>query len=204
MPRRRKYGPHFVGRLEPTIPTPAGPGPPNRWRRSTKPGGCWAIPALRRAYDRSLDVQERLSPRPSSASSGRRSPGPPPESSFPWRFLAGLAGCRHRHRAVGVFTYEPSEPGPPDNVLQAGSCVVIEDNGDAVGSELRHRSRWSGREPARRPTICARPSSNRIATARVSVSCASVSTDDRHATLGTTGREDGSAPLLVFRHCTGV
>ncbi len=32
---------------------------------------------------------------------------------------------------LGVFTYEPSPPGPPDNVLESGSCVVIEDNGDA-------------------------------------------------------------------------
>ncbi len=32
---------------------------------------------------------------------------------------------------LGVFTYEPSAPGPPDNVLESGSCVVIEDNGDA-------------------------------------------------------------------------
>ena len=32
---------------------------------------------------------------------------------------------------LGVFTYTPSKPGPPDNLLGPGSCVVMEDNGDA-------------------------------------------------------------------------
>jgi molecular chaperone DnaJ len=32
---------------------------------------------------------------------------------------------------LGVFTYTPSKPGPPDNLLEPGSCVVLEDNGDA-------------------------------------------------------------------------
>ena len=32
---------------------------------------------------------------------------------------------------LGLFTYTPPTPGPPDNVLQTGSCVVIEENGDA-------------------------------------------------------------------------
>ena len=41
---------------------------------------------------------------------------------------------------VGVFTYEPSKPGPPDNVLTVGSCVVLQANGDAteVNCEGQH------------------------------------------------------------------
>lgn len=90
-------------------------------------------PALRRAYDRSLDVPDQPS---ADATSSREwepapVPGPPPESSFPWRFLAGLTAVGIGIVLLGVFTYEPSTPGPPDNVLEAGSCVVIEDNGDA-------------------------------------------------------------------------
>ena len=40
-----------------------------------------------------------------------------------------------------VHVHSRRNQGPPDNVLEQGSCVVIEDNGDAVGSELRRRSR---------------------------------------------------------------
>lgn len=87
---------------------------------------------LRRAYDRSLDVQLVAS------AAGQAPTGPPridtelPPSSFPWRFLAGLAVVGIGIVLLGVFTYEPSKPRPPDNLLQQGSCVVIQDNGDAV------------------------------------------------------------------------
>ena len=59
-------------------------------------------------------------------------PEPLPPSNFPWRFLAGLAVVGIAIVLLGVFTYQPSKPGPPDNVLQPGSCVVIQDNGDAA------------------------------------------------------------------------
>ena len=93
---------------------------------------AWRVlgdPGLRRAYDRSLevggrpDVAHEWVPAPTSATQ--------PASSFPWRFLMGLTAVGIGIVLLGVFTYEPSTPGPPDNVLQAGSCVVIEDNGDA-------------------------------------------------------------------------
>jgi molecular chaperone DnaJ len=57
---------------------------------------------------------------------------PPPESSFPWRFLAGMAAVGIGIAFLGVLTYQPAKPGPPDQLLQPGSCVVIEDNGDAA------------------------------------------------------------------------
>ncbi len=85
--------------------------------------------ALRRAYDRSLDA--RPQPEVVDAWEPVPAPVPVPPSSFPWRFLAGLAVVGMAIVLLGVFTYEPSTPGPPDNVLESGSCVVIEDNGDA-------------------------------------------------------------------------
>jgi molecular chaperone DnaJ len=93
---------------------------------------AWRVlgdPALRREYDRSLNVE----PRPEVAQDWASTTlVAPPPSSFPWRFLLGLAAVGIGIVLLGVFTYKPSTPGPPDNLLQAGSCVVIEDNGDAT------------------------------------------------------------------------
>jgi hypothetical protein len=97
---------------------------------------AWRVlgdPVLRYEYDRSLD--RAASPAPSSQSTVQAPPAqtlvPSPESSFPWRFPAVLTAVGIGVVLLGVFTYTPSKPPPPDNVLQAGSCVVIEDNGDA-------------------------------------------------------------------------
>ncbi|HEY0519210.1 MAG TPA: J domain-containing protein [Ilumatobacteraceae bacterium] len=95
---------------------------------------AWRIlgdPVLRRAYDRSLD--DSTEP---ATNAPHRDPSPvyvvaPPESSFPWRFLAGMTVVGIAIVLFGVFTYQPSKPPPPDNLLQAGSCVIIEENGDA-------------------------------------------------------------------------
>jgi DnaJ domain len=103
---------------------------------------AWRVlgdPALRRAYDRSLDsygAQSNVVDEPTPSAYFV----PPPESSFPWRFLAGMTVVGIVIVLLGVFTYEKQAPGPPDNVLQAGSCVVIEENGDAseVNCETDH------------------------------------------------------------------
>jgi len=97
---------------------------------------AWRVlgdPVLRREYDRSLAAAASQTPQ-----SGDREWGPdpvleqPPESTFPWRFLIALAIVGIGFVVIGVFTYQPSKPGPPDNVLTVGSCVVLEENGDAT------------------------------------------------------------------------
>ena len=136
-------------------------------------------PVLRHEYDRSLEVESR---EPRQEAQEQRSPSPtiapPPESTFPWRFLAGMAVVGIAIVLLGLFTYTPPTPGPPDNVLQTGSCVVIEENGDA--SEVNCNTDHDGVvESLIATTNGARPSSNHTAIAKGSAWCASASTADR-------------------------
>jgi hypothetical protein len=49
----------------------------------------------------------------------------------PWRLMAGMAGIGIAVVLVGAAFYEPAGPTRPDNLLEPGSCVTIEANGDA-------------------------------------------------------------------------
>ena len=93
---------------------------------------AWRVlgdPALRRAYDRSLEaearpyVAEEWAPSPTFES--------PPESSFPWRFLAFMAAAGIGIVLLGVFHLHPVQARSSRQLAGTGSCVVLEDNGDA-------------------------------------------------------------------------
>lgn len=58
-------------------------------------------------------------------------PQPLPEPRIPWKLMIGMFLLGATVVLVGAALYEPSEPAPPDNLLEPGSCVTIEANGDA-------------------------------------------------------------------------
>jgi molecular chaperone DnaJ len=99
---------------------------------------AWRVlgdPVTRADYDRSL----RLTPPDAPVLDAVSIPSTAP-SSFPWRFLAGMAVVGIGFALFGVFTYRAPTPGPPDQLLERGSCVVIETNGDVseVNCESDH------------------------------------------------------------------
>lgn len=57
------------------------------------------------------------------------SPGP---ARFPWRLMAFMASVGIGVVLLGVIIYHPTKLPPPDNLLDTGSCVVIQGNGDAA------------------------------------------------------------------------
>ena len=62
--------------------------------------------------------------------------GPPPVADlpparFPWKLAAVMAAVGATVVLIGAAFYEPGTDPPPDNVLEPGSCVTIEANGDA-------------------------------------------------------------------------
>jgi len=95
-------------------------------------------PARRAVYDAGRrGTGSAAGPSASSAPPAARSPGtvrlrePLPPARYPWKlvlvmFLLGTAVV-----LIGAALYRPKDPGPPDNLLEPGSCVTIEANGDA-------------------------------------------------------------------------
>ncbi len=50
---------------------------------------------------------------------------------IPWRLMLAMAAVGSTIVLVGAALYEPAGPARPDNLLEPGSCVAIEGNGDA-------------------------------------------------------------------------
>jgi hypothetical protein len=95
-------------------------------------------PARRAVYDASRRgtgsaAGPSTPPAPAAWSPGTTPPPrqPLPPARYPWKlvlvmFLLGTAVV-----LIGAALYHPKDPGPPDNLLEPGSCVTIEANGDA-------------------------------------------------------------------------
>jgi molecular chaperone DnaJ len=90
-------------------------------------------PARRATYDASLrDVTPRA---PTTTAPVPRPPVRPvvdnTPARTPWKLMLVMAGVGSAVVLVGAALYEPAGPDRPDNLLEPGSCVTIEGNGDA-------------------------------------------------------------------------
>ena len=91
-------------------------------------------PARRAVYDASL---RRGSPTPTTAATPSSAPTTPTFPShlgparFPWRSVSFVAALAIVGIVVMAQFTEPGEPRGPDGIIQIGSCVTIEPNGDA-------------------------------------------------------------------------
>lgn len=93
-------------------------------------------PGRRTSYDAELAAQAERRAAP-------RHPAYPPAKTplvrvdersparYPWRFVVVGAIVGAVVVIAAAALTKPSEPSPPDNVLEPGSCVVIEANADA-------------------------------------------------------------------------
>ncbi len=102
-------------------------------------------PARRVVYDRSLDVPEGSPPptgsaAPSSGFGAVAEPPPMPRHTFlspagparvPWKLMGVLALVGSAAVLVSSLFDGPARSTPPDGLLQVGSCIAIEPNGDA-------------------------------------------------------------------------
>ena len=79
-------------------------------------------PARRRRRRDDHDAEPRQPVRPIVDSTPAR---------IPWKLMLGMAGRRRRRRARRRRAVRAAGPEPPDNLLEPGSCVTIEVNGDA-------------------------------------------------------------------------
>jgi len=50
---------------------------------------------------------------------------------YPWKLVGVMAVVGIAVVLLGAILFEPADDPPPDNLLQSGSCVSVEDNGDA-------------------------------------------------------------------------
>ncbi len=90
-------------------------------------------PARRAVYDAELRGPRTTSHRPTEAPAAATvvRPVDTTPARYPWKLMLVMAGVGAAVVLVGAALYEPAAEPPPDNLLEPGSCVVIEDNGDA-------------------------------------------------------------------------
>jgi molecular chaperone DnaJ len=94
-------------------------------------------PARRAVYDASRrdtgSAARSSSASPSATASGSTtlSRPPLPPARYPWKLVLVMFILGTGVVLIGAALYRPKDPGPPDNLLEPGSCVTIETNGDA-------------------------------------------------------------------------
>ena len=93
-------------------------------------------PARRAVYDASLRgtgsaARPSTSPAPASPAAGPVLRPPLPPARYPWKLVLVMFILGTGIVLIGAALYHPRDPGPPDNLLEPGSCVTIEANGDA-------------------------------------------------------------------------
>jgi hypothetical protein len=127
---------------------------PDRTASSGRTGGDVSMPAINEAY-RVLNDPARRAVYDASLRGAQRGPAAPPSGSaaradaagsaptmptfpshlgparFPWRSVSLFAALAIIGIVVLAQFTEPGEPRGPDGIIQIGSCVVIEPNGDA-------------------------------------------------------------------------
>jgi molecular chaperone DnaJ len=91
-------------------------------------------PGRRAVYDAGLrGVSTVATPRKPGPTTRPTVPPPAvrPPARYPWKLALGMAAVGATVVLVGAALYKPRREPPPDNILGPGSCVTIEDNGDA-------------------------------------------------------------------------
>jgi molecular chaperone DnaJ len=93
-------------------------------------------PARRAQYDATLR-ETGSAARPPAHPTGSRYPARPTApvdttpARYPWKLVLAMAALGVTVVLIGAALYEPAADPPPDNLLEPGSCVTIEGNGDA-------------------------------------------------------------------------
>ena len=91
-------------------------------------------PARRAVYDAGRRGTSSSSAPARATTPPRTAPVPAVDGGparYPWKLVIGMAALGAGVVLVGAALYEPSDPRPPDNLLELGSCVTIELNRDA-------------------------------------------------------------------------
>ena len=102
--RRAAYDAVFVA-APPTVRAASNGGPIRNPQQSSSAGGSTTAPVIAR-YEQ--------------------------PARFPWRFMLVLGSLAIGFILINAAFTKPGKPVAPDNLIEAGSCVNIAENGDAV------------------------------------------------------------------------